>query len=294
MLESSASRVAGSFAVLARELATHKTREEALAAVVHSAVGAIPGAEDASLTVQRTDGRYLTIAATSDLPLTVDNIQYETGEGPSLASISDHHVSVSDDLRTEQRWPLFTRRAAAETDVLSILAHRLFLEDDTTMGSLNLYSTKPAAFNDDSLVLLNVYATHCAIALARVTESEQSRNLQAALESNRDIGVAMGILMNRYRITKQDAFDVLRMASQNGHRKLRAVALEVIDTGSIELPDWADEPGRRTRPTNPADESGRRLGAVACPLGMERAFPVDSLIGVGSEVVPQSLDQRGG
>jgi AmiR/NasT family two-component response regulator len=59
-------------------------------------------------------------------------------------------------------------------------------------------------------------------------------DLQAALESNRRIGIAIGILMTRLRITDEAAFDLLRRASNDRNVKLRQVAEEVIYTGALE------------------------------------------------------------
>jgi AmiR/NasT family two-component response regulator len=60
-------------------------------------------------------------------------------------------------------------------------------------------------------------------------------NLQRALQSNREIGVAMGILMQRNQFTRQQAFDVLRVASQSSNRKLADIASEVADTGTLTI-----------------------------------------------------------
>jgi AmiR/NasT family two-component response regulator len=81
-----------------------------------------------------------------------------------------------------------------------------------------------------------MYATHSAIALTLVDGQERADQLQVALQSNRNIGMAIGILMTRFTITEQESFDLLRMVSQRGHRKLYSVALDVIDTGTIEMP----------------------------------------------------------
>ena len=47
----------------------------------------------------------------------------------------------------------------------------------------------------------------------------------------------MGVLMARYLLTEEQAFDVLRHASQNSNTKLRDVAAEVVQSG--EYPRWA-------------------------------------------------------
>jgi AmiR/NasT family two-component response regulator len=47
------------------------------------------------------------------------------------------------------------------------------------------------------------------------------------------IGQAEGILIERERITPDQAFNVLRQASQNLNLKLRDLAQHVVDTGEV-------------------------------------------------------------
>ncbi|HEX8096111.1 GAF domain-containing protein [Jatrophihabitans sp.] len=236
-----------SFAKFARELATKPTLAATLQAIVEHAAATIPGAEDAAITVRRGTQRYETVASTGELPLEVDAIQYRTGEGPCLQALQQHHVFRSDDIGSDARWPTFGREASARTEAVSMMSHRLFLEDSDSLGALNLYSRKPAAFAELEMTVLDDLATHCAIALATVAEREQNQHLRAALETNRDIGVAMGILMASKLVTKQQAFDALRITSQHAHRKLHLVALDVIETG--ELPRFMPMP-RDPKPLN--------------------------------------------
>lgn len=53
-------------------------------------------------------------------------------------------------------------------------------------------------------------------------------DLRAALESNREIGAAIGIVMATRGVDSDGAFDLLREASQARHTKLRDVAREVV------------------------------------------------------------------
>jgi ANTAR domain-containing protein len=71
---------------------------------------------------------------------------------------------------------------------------------------------------------------------ALTVERTKATNLQVALETNREIGQAIGILMSAYKLTSRQGFDLLRTVSQHTHRKLREVAGEVCDTGMLELP----------------------------------------------------------
>ena len=58
-----------------------------------------------------------------------------------------------------------------------------------------------------------------------------AEHLQRALVTNRQIGMAMGILMERHRLTPERAFDQLRELSQQRNVKLRDLAEQIIYTG---------------------------------------------------------------
>jgi hypothetical protein len=75
----------------------------------------------------------------------------------------------------------------------------------------------------------------------RLLEAAASRSaavdhLERAVASNREIGVAVGILMVNHKLTDEQAFDLLSRASQRTNRKLRLIAVEVARAGAIDLP----------------------------------------------------------
>jgi GAF domain-containing protein len=231
------------FAALSRLIANQPSLEATLDAIVRTATKAINGADFAAITTQRPSGKFETVASTDVRAQVVDDLQYATGEGPCVDSIREHHVFRSDYLPTDERWPIFGRLVTNRTEVLSMLCHRLFLEEETTLGALNLYSIKPAAFTNESIDALDVLATHAAIAFAKAQEQEENAHLQVALSSNRTIGIAMGILMSSQGITRQHAFDALRIASQHSHRKLVEIAKSVEFTGELTTDVRADVSG---------------------------------------------------
>lgn len=57
---------------------------------------------------------------------------------------------------------------------------------------------------------------------------ETEKNLTYALDSNREISVAMGILMERHGIGQQDAFEKLRSAARGQRRKTAEIAADII------------------------------------------------------------------
>jgi transcriptional regulator with GAF, ATPase, and Fis domain len=209
--------------------------DQVFRAIVDLAVGTVAGAEHAGVTRLRR-GTFETPAATGPLPRQVDAIQYELGSGPCVDAVLDGAVYRSGDLANDTRWPEFGKRAATETGVKSMIAIRFYLEHDDTLAGLNLYSTQPDAFDDQGAQTTVVLATHAAVAMVAAQRKDQITNLNQALEASREIGIGMGVLMAKQLLTRDQAFDLLRIASQHTHRKLRDIARDVADTGALDLP----------------------------------------------------------
>jgi GAF domain-containing protein len=220
-----------------RQQVNGETADTVLDAVTQVAVTRIPGVDWASITVLTND-RFRTPAATDERARQADQIQYELRGGPCVDAVLEATLSYIDDTRRDTRWPNFSARAAAELGVFSLLSYRLKLDDpdDHAIAGLNLYSLRPAVFDEDVFALGLLFATNAALALAAARNRTKVQELMGALETNRDIGVAMGILMNALKVTRQQAFDLLRVASQHRNRKLRHVAADVVETGTLDLP----------------------------------------------------------
>jgi AmiR/NasT family two-component response regulator len=62
---------------------------------------------------------------------------------------------------------------------------------------------------------------------------EKAANLERALESNRRIGIAIGILMCQRQLTADQAIEILKTHSQHRNIKLRELAETVIYTGAL-------------------------------------------------------------
>jgi GAF domain-containing protein len=219
---------------LAGEVRSAASSAEALAAVTAACTRLVPGAAAAGVTVVAADG-YETRAATDELAERVDSIQFDVQDGPCIDAAVEETAFRVDDLRSDPRWPTFGPRAVEETGVLSMLSYRLFFEDDDLTAALNLYSTKPEAFDDAAQVIGLAATTYGAELITSERRHVDTVNLKRALDTNRDIGAAIGVLMTLHKVTRDQAFDLLRVASQNTHRKLVDIARDVVETGSLEL-----------------------------------------------------------
>ena len=125
------------------------------------------------------------------------------------------------------------RPEAAARGIRSLLA--LGLGADGALGALNLYARHPFAFavgdRAKGLVLAGLAGVAMSVAEAHEEDVRRADHLRQALNTREVIGQAQGILMERERITADQAFDILRRASQNLNVKLREVAQELVDTG---------------------------------------------------------------
>jgi ANTAR domain-containing protein/GAF domain-containing protein len=222
------------YAEIGRELNAAEDGNVVLQSIASLAARRVDGAEYAGVTVGRAGTRFATVAATDDIVNKTDAIQYELRSGPCVDAIVNETTFNVADLRADDRWPDFGPRCVAETGIVSMLSMRFYVEDDHELiAGLNMYSRTPRAFDEHGEALAHLLATHGAATVAKVAAERKSRNLLEALKHSRDIGVAMGVLMAGEKVTREQAFDLLRIASQRTHRKLAQVAAEVAETGEL-------------------------------------------------------------
>lgn len=224
--------IADQFGQLAVSLADGADQPFTQQRLVEFAVRGIPGAEHASITTVDGNRPPRTTAQSDELPYHWDQLQYQYGEGPCLEAIATNGVELTPDLRTENRWPLFTRAIVDHTPARSVVSFPLFLTAENRAG-LNLYATRPAAFNDQSTATGLMFAAYASVALLAAARQDKADHLTRALETNRQIGIAIGILMAHGKLTSQQAFDQLRVTSQNCNRKLKDIAADVALTGAL-------------------------------------------------------------
>lgn len=203
-------------------------------AVVDVALEMIPAARWSSLTVLR-HGQFTSLSSSDDTARRIDAVQYEIGSGPCLDSFLYGTTNVVTDMRTDARWPEFAARVVPE-GVRSVLVHALHLTGDAhAVAALNVYSDKVDAFDEESLWAGAMLATHGALGVSLALSHQKQQDLEKAIRSNREIGTAVGVLMVRHSVTQDQAFDLLRLVSQDTNRKLVDIASEVALTGELGL-----------------------------------------------------------
>jgi len=186
----------------------------------------------AILTVVPSAEVRVTTSTDPQLATSLARIAAETGEGPAAQALGCGAGHACHSLPRERRWPDYATRVLAETSIRSEAAYPLRAQGQD-FGVLSLHSVEDGYFTDDICAVAEIYAGHALMALMHVRERTKAANLEIALASNREIGMAIGVLMTSHRVTEQQAFDLLRKASQHAHLKLRDVAAEVVLTGQL-------------------------------------------------------------
>ncbi len=226
--ESEDDDLAVSVAGLAR-LSARLSLEELLTAVATFAVKAIPGADGAGLTLIEAD-RADTIVKSEPFVREIDDIQYSLGEGPCISAAADGVPMRSGSLGGDPRWPRFGPRAGA-LGVHSVLSLPL-ISADQVVGAMNVYAHARDAFDERSEQLGRLYAVPAAIAVqnAQILAETQrlAAKLESALTSRAEIDQAIGILMSRTGVTRDEAISRIRLLSQQDNTKMGVVAAGIV------------------------------------------------------------------
>lgn len=204
---------------LARTL-TPGDLEETLRRITAAAVEVLPGVTMASVTIRHRDDRLETFAPTDDVLLELDAKQYELQQGPCYETATDEAYVVSSDLAADARWPDYTNEALA-AGVRAQAGIALF-DASRFQGALNLYSDHVGAFEDLG-PLADLFSHQAAVAIGYAQEIS---DLRQAVATRQRIGTAVGVVMERYRLSEERAFAFLVRLSQDTNIKLRDLALE--------------------------------------------------------------------
>jgi GAF domain-containing protein len=209
---------ADAFARLAHELHDQMSVEQTLARIVESAV-AVVDCDYAGVLLTRKGSQFDAIIASHPIAEKADRLQIELHEGPGIVAVADTRTTLVANTATDTRWPHW---AAAMRDLQlgSVLAVPLWTSM-ATLGALNLYAASPRWFDPDAVAAAEVFGRHASVALSN---AKQEESLRQAIDARTLIGRAQGILMERFAIDDQSAFEVLRRCSQNTNTKLNEVA----------------------------------------------------------------------
>jgi GAF domain-containing protein len=219
---------------LARLLLAEENIQSLLQRVVDLVKQVMPEGAEASITVLR-DQRPTTAAFTGAMALHLDEAQYLRGHGPCLAAALGGGLIEITDGRSETRWPAYTdtflRQGALSAIAAPVSAAQL-------AAGLNVYAPVVRAFTEEHRQALMNFAAYAAVALTNMDALQDARdqaaNLRIAMQSRAVIEQAKGVLMERHRVTADEAFHLLAGVSMRTNRKLRDLAEELVLTGELD------------------------------------------------------------
>ena len=201
--------------------------DRSLRSIAEVAQSSIPGIEHASITLLHPDGRLETRASTNPLVLGLDNIQYLVDEGPCLDTVRGQRMVSAPRMRDETRWPSYAPRAAS-LGVQSQLSVKLCLDVDSPLGGLNLYSTTTEHVAPESEAMAELFGCHPATGPRNGAPPGAP---SPALKSLAIIGQALGIVMDRFDLDANRAFDHLDEAAAQADLGLGTYAQQLLDQG---------------------------------------------------------------
>lgn len=200
--------------------------QEMYQAICDAALHLVDGCHHASIMLQQ-NGRLFTAAATDDTARLIDKLEREIGEGPCVDAIHEEAAQLDADLSDSSTWGRLRDRIVAETPVRGMAGFRLVV-DDRKVGALNLFSDRPGGLTESSVDQAAVLAAFASVAIIAASHKEQASTLRKGLESNREIGKAIGLMMAFHKVGDDEAFDILRRASQDMNVKISEIAGQVV------------------------------------------------------------------
>ena len=224
---------ARALSALARFQVTDATVGGTLNRIAEITLDAIPAAAIAGMTMLGDDEQPTTAIYTNPDSPEIDAAQYREGKGPCLDAW--RHKEVIKLRRVERHaseYPGFAA-ACAEHGVQSTLSLPM-MSGDVAVGAMNLYAHVADGFSDDDEVLGMDLAGAAGSVLSNVsaywTAFDLSQNLNEAMKTRAVIEQAKGMIMARSPgLTADEAFDLLRKASQRENVKLNLIAQRIVD-----------------------------------------------------------------
>ena len=218
---------ADAFARLATEMHDSDGVDETVDTVVQFALRALSCSHAGVALAVR--GRRPEIGAVTD-PLIerIYAVQIEADDGPMMAALRTRALVRVADVHLERRWPHWSE-LVCPSGIRTVL-HLPLMVAERASGVLSLYSEVPNALVGDDEAVAHILARHAAVAVA---SAQHEVTLSLAVDARKLIGQAMGILMERYGLSDDRAFEVLKRYSQDSNTKLRDVAQQLIDTRKL-------------------------------------------------------------
>ena len=219
-----------------------RDQELLLSNVVSAAVNTIPGADAGGISMV-SQGSVDSRTPSNGGVTKLDRLQSELHEGPCITAIEKPPADglvVADDLSNGdgKRWPRFAPQAV-EQGYRAMLGVQLSQQPEM-QAALNLYGSQPRVFDEHAQMTAGLFGSQAA---ALLYGAEQTRALQAGIESREVIAQARGILIERHGVTGDEAFQMLVTSSQR-------TTIQLVDVATWVVAEAEQGQDRRDRPAD--------------------------------------------
>jgi hypothetical protein len=212
-------------AAAVRNINAQPTLDETMQEIARVTLDSVPGIDHVGISTMDRRGTPRTRAATSELVRDLDDLQHALDEGPAVDTLRGTEVVEAPRISQDSRWPRYVA-AAVPLGLRSQIAVKLYIDQDGTVGGLNLYSTISDDLETDAVHIADALATYAALVMGKTREID---NLREGLRAREQIGMAVGVVMAKQNIDSAAAFAYLVQAAADGDVKVRVVAQQVLE-----------------------------------------------------------------
>jgi GAF domain-containing protein len=203
--------------------------EEAMHQIVQT-THAIFSVDGAALMLADAEHHLRNAAVSDERVRHLEELQVQYQEGPCISAFEDKVLVGAQDLKTDSRWPSFSR-AAVERGLRAVLASPIPYNQDA-VGVVAVLSQEEHPWPAEAELALLAFTDLAALLIATMMMGEQqtelSQQLQSALNSRAVIEQAKGVLIGQHGLSAQGAYEQIRAQARAERRKIAVVSAELV------------------------------------------------------------------
>lgn len=182
----------------------------------------------ASVSVLATPAALSTMCATDDFAASLDELQFDLGEGPGWDALRSRQPVLDSQFAVDGhvRWPLFG--AAASGSILRGIYAFPLAVGSLELGAIGLYSTAPTVLSDSEIAGASALAETVSWQVLRRIVSDDEP-VEESSYSRREIHQATGMVLAQLDVSAEDAILLLRAHAFSSGRSVKEIANDVVE-----------------------------------------------------------------
>ena len=189
--------------------------------------------DGASISVLAGPASGLTLSASDEVAVRLDELQFDLGEGPCWTALA-HRVPVLMDTKAAgPEWPAFREAVSQDaiTDRVSTMVAVPLAIGTLDIGAIDLYSGDPTPLAPDLIQEATTLADIAAWRVLRAILDDHTQPYDVASigYSRREVHQATGMIIVQLGVSAEDADLLLRAHAFAAGRTVREIARDVVD-----------------------------------------------------------------